>query len=106
MAVDIFFQSRACHIFHQHERSPFGIRTDVEQANQVRAFQVHTVGGPTTLHLDSTCDVLQGNLFTGVGHSKVDFAEATATNRPLDRDTIQRAIACLVIVSPWSSLAV
>ncbi len=83
-------QARPRDVLHYDKRVAGVAGLHVEDGQQVRAFQVHTLHDPAPLDVEIAKDQLEGNFLTGIGGAVIDLAEAAAANGSFDRVTVQR----------------
>ena len=83
-------QAGAGNVLHDDERIACIVGLEVEDRQEVRALQVHTLHDAAPLDVEIAQDQLERDFLTGIGRGVIDLAEATAPDGPLDRIAIQR----------------
>ena len=71
-------------ILHDDKGISFVIGPKVMNCDQMRTFQVHALNHAPALNIHIAQDVLERNVFAGIGHRVVNLAEPTTANRPFD----------------------
>ena len=64
--------------------------TNVEQSDQVGVLEVEALGDAAEFDFEVAANQLERHLFAGVAGGKINLAETTAANAPLDRVSLER----------------
>src|SRR5258706_1884709 len=96
LLVDQFAQRRSADVFHDDEGDAVGVVADVEDRDEVRAFEVHALGHAAKLDLLVTLDNFQRYFAAAVADGVVNLAESAAADAALDGVAIERTIAMFV----------
>ena|SRR5438128_1465680 len=96
LLIDQLSERRAGDVFHDDEGNAVGIVADVEDRDQVGAFEVHALADAAQLDLLVALDDFQRHFAAAVADGVINLAKSAASHAALDRVAIERTIAMFV----------